>query len=226
VALAAMTDEASAMTVFMAMDDNGGGIITLVEFCEYIKTAEINAGTAIGLSLNEDEEGGVGKAWEAPSGEKVKVGGTSGGKFKVVRGTAPKSTKQKVPAVVPGTSPFSMKQQREQQNKVAETKSAAKDAIEKRKRLKDAVEKRDQAFEKSQVNRDRDRSLFLSVQQRSCAVATCVFIFLLCRRLRSRNSRASRSPRGGRQRRRRGWRAQEQRRRRTTRAPTTPWPSP
>ena len=58
VALAAMKDEKSALAVFQRMDDNGGGVITLVEFCEFIKAAEVAAGTAMGKSLAEDEPGG------------------------------------------------------------------------------------------------------------------------------------------------------------------------
>jgi len=39
VALVAMTDAETAKKVFGDMDDNGGGVITLVEFCEFIKAA-------------------------------------------------------------------------------------------------------------------------------------------------------------------------------------------
>ena len=105
VALSAMTDEASALEVFKSMDDNGGGIITLVEFCEYIKNAEIAAGTEIGLSLAEDEEGGVGKKWEAPTGEKVTVGGVSSPTKKSVANATARSPLQKqLSSVSRGTS--------------------------------------------------------------------------------------------------------------------------
>jgi len=70
VALAAMTDEESAMKTFGEMDDNGGGIITLVEFCEFIKNAEIKAGTEMGQLLAEDETGGASGA-PAEAGDTV-----------------------------------------------------------------------------------------------------------------------------------------------------------
>ena len=60
VALSGLGGDAAATEVFRSMDDNGGGVITLVEWCEFIKAAEIAAGTAIGQSLAEDEEGGGG----------------------------------------------------------------------------------------------------------------------------------------------------------------------
>jgi hypothetical protein len=37
------------------IDDNSGGIVLLDEWCKYIKNAEVEAGTAVGLLLNADE---------------------------------------------------------------------------------------------------------------------------------------------------------------------------
>jgi hypothetical protein len=69
-ALEGLTKKSEAKAAFEKMDDNGGGIVLLDEWCEFIKAAEIKAGTALGKSLAEDEEGGVGKKWSAPKGKK------------------------------------------------------------------------------------------------------------------------------------------------------------
>ena len=94
VALKTMTDEAKALEVFESMDDNAGGVVTLVEFCEFLKAAEVAAGTELGKLLDEDEEGGVGKKWEAPKGEEAKVKGnvteTVAGKEIKAKGAAAK----------------------------------------------------------------------------------------------------------------------------------------
>jgi hypothetical protein len=49
------------------IDDNGGGIVLLDEWCEFIKAAEIDAGTEIGNLLNSDEDGGVGNNYSLKS---------------------------------------------------------------------------------------------------------------------------------------------------------------
>ena len=46
-------DEARA--VFAEMDDNGGGIVLLDEWCDYIKEKEVQAGTQVGKLLDADE---------------------------------------------------------------------------------------------------------------------------------------------------------------------------
>jgi hypothetical protein len=46
------------------IDDNGGGIVLLDEWCEWIKAGEIEAGTSVGELLNADEEGGVGENYK------------------------------------------------------------------------------------------------------------------------------------------------------------------
>jgi hypothetical protein len=61
----------SAAKLFDKIDDNGGGTILLDEWCNFLKDAEIKAGTPLGATLAEDEEGGVGKAWAAPTGLKA-----------------------------------------------------------------------------------------------------------------------------------------------------------
>jgi hypothetical protein len=38
------------------MDDNGGGVLMLDEWCDYLKKKEVEAGTKLGETLNEDEE--------------------------------------------------------------------------------------------------------------------------------------------------------------------------
>jgi Ca2+-binding EF-hand superfamily protein len=58
----------SAVKLFERIDDNSSGTIMLDEWCDFLKAAEIKAGTALGATLAEDEEGGIGKQWVAPSG--------------------------------------------------------------------------------------------------------------------------------------------------------------
>ena len=60
---------------FKKMDDNGGGIVLLDEWCWFIKQAEVAAGTDIGKLLALDEAGGVGKAEKLAAG-KAKVTAT------------------------------------------------------------------------------------------------------------------------------------------------------
>jgi hypothetical protein len=47
--------------VFSKIDDNGGGVVLLDEWCFYLKAAEIASETPIGALLSLDESGGVGK---------------------------------------------------------------------------------------------------------------------------------------------------------------------
>jgi hypothetical protein len=55
VCFASLETDAEATAVFNQMDDNGGGVVLLVEFCDFIKAAEIAAGTPLGNTLDEDE---------------------------------------------------------------------------------------------------------------------------------------------------------------------------
>lgn len=73
-ALENISKKKEAEKAFEKMDDNGGGIVLLDEWCEFIKAAEIEAGTALGKCLAEDEEGGVGKKWSAPKAKKNAIG--------------------------------------------------------------------------------------------------------------------------------------------------------
>mmetsp|Transcript_12756 Transcript_12756/g.25927 ORF Transcript_12756/g.25927 Transcript_12756/m.25927 type:complete len:231 (-) Transcript_12756:343-1035(-) len=61
VALTGMGDEVAATGVFNSMDDNGGGVVLLEEFCTFIKATEMKAGTEMGALLAADEAGGIGK---------------------------------------------------------------------------------------------------------------------------------------------------------------------
>ena len=63
----------SAAKVFEKIDYNGGGTILLDEWCNFMKDAEIKAGTALGATLAEDEEGGIGKVWVAPTAVPLRV---------------------------------------------------------------------------------------------------------------------------------------------------------
>jgi Ca2+-binding EF-hand superfamily protein len=56
VGLAAVKDDQSALAAFQKMDADGAGMILLGEWCDFLKQAEIDAGTMVGESLNEDEE--------------------------------------------------------------------------------------------------------------------------------------------------------------------------
>ena len=52
---AQVVDQKTAKVVFGQIDDNGGGVIMLDEWCDYIKNWEITAGTAMGRLLAADE---------------------------------------------------------------------------------------------------------------------------------------------------------------------------
>jgi hypothetical protein len=55
VGLGIMTDDDTAAAAFNLMDANGGGVITLDEWCSFIKGCEIEAQTAIGKILDAEE---------------------------------------------------------------------------------------------------------------------------------------------------------------------------
>ena len=54
-ALGALNNDADAAAAFKAMDDNGGGVVLMDEWCEWLKAAEIKAGTLLGATLAADE---------------------------------------------------------------------------------------------------------------------------------------------------------------------------
>ena len=58
IALAQISTEEEAIQVFAQIDDNGGGVVLLDEWCNFLKNAEINAGTDVGniLALDESDE--------------------------------------------------------------------------------------------------------------------------------------------------------------------------
>jgi hypothetical protein len=89
-----MEKKKDAKAVFEAMDDNGGGIVLLDEWCEFLKQAEIEAGTPLGDILAEDEAGGVGKDFTLASsqGPSIAVGRVSSQKKQ--KKTAPSYAKQ------------------------------------------------------------------------------------------------------------------------------------
>merc|ERR1712216_1030933 len=55
VAFQGIKDKKAALKVFSDIDDNGGGIILLDEWCAYIKKKEVEAGTVLGKSLMEEQ---------------------------------------------------------------------------------------------------------------------------------------------------------------------------
>jgi len=55
VGLGVMTDDETASASFKLIDANGGGVVTLSEWCGFIKESEIAAGTAIGKMLAAEE---------------------------------------------------------------------------------------------------------------------------------------------------------------------------
>ena len=61
VGLMGIRSKEEAEEVFNRIDDNGGGIVLLDEWCFYLKREEVDAETPIGALLNADESGGVGK---------------------------------------------------------------------------------------------------------------------------------------------------------------------
>jgi len=75
--LEGIEDKKQAAFVFSAMDDNGGGIVLLDEWCWFIKQIEVKMGTPVGLLLAADEAGGVGKPEKLAAG-KAKVLGRAG----------------------------------------------------------------------------------------------------------------------------------------------------
>ena len=46
-------DDAKAETVFASMDSDGAGMVLLIEFCDFVKKTEIDAGTPLGKLLDE-----------------------------------------------------------------------------------------------------------------------------------------------------------------------------
>jgi hypothetical protein len=58
VAFSSISNDEDAKEAFAAIDDNGGNIVLMDEFCNYIKNAEIEAGTPLGNLLNAEEENG------------------------------------------------------------------------------------------------------------------------------------------------------------------------
>ena len=75
VALKSITSLKEAKDAFASMDDNGGGIVLLDEWCEFLKKAEVEAGTSIGKLLDLDEEGGVGRNYKLAGKAKVTAKG-------------------------------------------------------------------------------------------------------------------------------------------------------
>jgi len=60
VALEDINDKKAAKALFASMDDNGGGMVLLDEWCYFLKQAEVKANTTVGQLLALDEAGGVG----------------------------------------------------------------------------------------------------------------------------------------------------------------------
>jgi hypothetical protein len=60
-----------ARELFEQIDDNGGGIVLLDEWCEFIKASEVKAGSAVGLLLAADEAGGTGQNYKLAGKAKV-----------------------------------------------------------------------------------------------------------------------------------------------------------
>ena len=55
VAFKDLANDDEARAVFAKMDADGAGMVLLIEFCDYIKAAEIEENTPLGGELNEDE---------------------------------------------------------------------------------------------------------------------------------------------------------------------------
>jgi hypothetical protein len=99
VALGNINTKAEATEVFNTkIDDNGGGIVLLDEWCEFIKAAEVAANTTVGQLLAADEAGGTGQNFKLAGAAKVLGKG--------VKGKAPKPgvKREKKPTEAEGTS--------------------------------------------------------------------------------------------------------------------------
>ena len=59
VALAGLKSPEDAKAVFSQMDDNGGGVVLLDEWCAYLKSIEDVCRTPIGILLSASEGGGL-----------------------------------------------------------------------------------------------------------------------------------------------------------------------
>ena len=70
-ALKSIENKKQAREAFAKMDDNGGGMILLDEWCWFIKEAEGAAKTPVGVLLVGDESGGVGKPAKLAAGKAV-----------------------------------------------------------------------------------------------------------------------------------------------------------
>ena len=110
VALSGITSKKEAKALFSAIDDNGGGIVLMDEWCKYIKAAEIKAGSALGTILAADEAGGVGKAEKLPDVPDLKAAkeGDSATKPPPAAGKKP-STPSSAKKVTPGKKPSTSK---------------------------------------------------------------------------------------------------------------------
>ena len=78
VALQSLSNDESAKAVFAKMDDNGGGVVILEEFCTFLKNAEVAASTEMGLALAEDEAMPVGSERSSSSGNNGAASGSGG----------------------------------------------------------------------------------------------------------------------------------------------------
>ena len=56
VCLDGVENDERAKEMFVKVDENGGGVVLLIEFCDYIKATEIAAGTETGALLAADEK--------------------------------------------------------------------------------------------------------------------------------------------------------------------------
>ena len=78
VAFDSIADKKEAAAAFKKIDDNGGGIVLLDEWCEFIKAGEVAAKTPIGELLNMDEAGGVGTNYKLAGPARVLGKGAPG----------------------------------------------------------------------------------------------------------------------------------------------------
>ena len=75
VCLDGVENDEQAKEMFGKIDENGGGIVLLIEFCDYIKATEIAAGTQKGKLLNAEETPEEIAARAARKAAKVAAGG-------------------------------------------------------------------------------------------------------------------------------------------------------
>jgi hypothetical protein len=141
VAFQGLETKKDAKALFLRIDDNGGGVVLLEEWCEYIKFMEVSANTALGKLLAADEAGSIGKEWKKPAGKKAFTLAKKGGDRK----TLTDAEKKKKVAEERSRAAASRRADAEARRKKAVVAREAADADEGRQKLRRSKVKKDLA---------------------------------------------------------------------------------